>query len=123
MVAAQLCAVTVSLLVLAAHLLRDGGGCLFWAALALVPLLFLRRPWVARTVQLALVVGTLEWIRTLVFLYQDRVRTGQGFLRMTIILGIVTAVTFSSAFFFQTEKLNRLYGLKDFDEKDESFKE
>jgi len=122
MVAAQLCAVTLSLLVLGAHLLRDGGGCLFWAVLAFVPLLFVRRPWAARTLQLVLVLGALEWSRTLVLLYQDRVRTGEDFLRMTIILGIVTAVTFGSALFFQTEKLNRLYGLKDFDQ-DEGLEE
>ncbi len=115
MVAVQLSAVLLSLLVLGAHLLRAGAGCLFWGVLALVPLLFLRRPWVARTVQLVLVLGALEWIRTLVLLYQERVATGQDFLRMTIILGVVAAVTFASSLVFQTEKLNRRYGLKDFD--------
>jgi len=114
-IAVQLSAVVLSLLVLGAHLLRAGGGCFVLPVLALLPLLFLRRPWVARTVQAVLVLGALEWIRTLVTLYQERVQEGQDYVRMVIILGAVTVVTFCSASVFQTEKLNRLYGLNDFD--------
>jgi len=116
MIAVQLSAVVLSLLVLGAHLVRAGGACFVLPVLALLPLLFLRRPWVARTVQAALVLGALEWIRTLVLLYQVRVEEGRDYVRMVIILGVVAVVTFSSALVFQTERLNRLYGLKDFDE-------
>jgi len=115
-IALQLSAVVLSLLVLGAHLLRDGGGCFALPVLALLVLLFLRRPWVARTVQAVLVLGALEWIRTLVVLYQDRIEEGRDYVRMVIILAVVSVVTFSSALVFQTEKLNRLYGLEDFDE-------
>lgn len=115
-IALQLTVVALSLVVLGAHLLRAGGGCLLPAVLALLLLLFLRRPWVARTVQGVLVLGALEWIRTLVLLYQERVAEGRDYVRMLIILGVVTVVTFSSALVFQTEKLNRLYGLGDFDD-------
>ncbi len=118
MIAVQLFAVALSLLFLGAHLLRAGGGWLFWAVLALVPLLWVRRPWVARTVQAVLVLGALEWIRTLVSLYQERLQEGQDYLRMTIVLAVVAVVTFCSALLFQTEKLNRLYGLKDFEENE-----
>lgn len=115
-IALQLSLVALSLLVLGAHLLRAGGGCFVLPVVVLLGLLFLRRPWVARTVQAVLVLGALEWIRTLVVLYQDRIEQGRDYARMVIILAVVTVVTFSSALVFQTEKLNRLYGLEDFDE-------
>ena len=63
--------VVLSILVLGAHFLRYGSEIGVFAALLLIALLFLRRPWVARLMQAVLVLGTLEWLRTM-----DRDRTG-----------------------------------------------
>ena len=80
-------------------------------------LLFLRRPWVARLVQVALVLGALEWARTIYQLVQMRVAHDAPFLRMAIILGAVATITAVSALLFQTRTMQRIYRL---DRKDES---
>ena len=102
--------IVLSLLVLAAHFLR--GGCLPLAVglLGLLALLAVRRPWAARVMQVVLTLGALEWLRTLVTLAMRRSEQGEPFLRMTLILGAVAAVTLGSALLFETPTLRRLYG-------------
>lgn len=104
--------VVLSLLVLGAHFLRSGNLLAVSGTLVLVGLLFVRRPWAARAVQISLVLASLEWIRTLLQLTVERMHTGQPFLRMAIILGIVAAVTLLSAFLFQSRRLLEFYGLR-----------
>jgi len=102
--------IVVSLLVLAAHYLR--GGCLPIAlgVVGLLVLLVVRRSWVARVIQVVLTLGALEWLRTLVTLAMRRSEQGEPFLRMTLILGAVAAVTLVSALLFETPTLRRFYG-------------
>jgi hypothetical protein len=80
-----------------------------FVALILILLLFVRRPWVARLVQVALVLGALEWLRTMYELAQIRAMHGLPYGRMLAILGIVAAVTLCSALFFQTRALKDVY--------------
>jgi hypothetical protein len=103
--------IVLSLLVLAAHFLR--GGCLLLVipVLALLGLLVVPRPWVARTAQAVLALGALEWIRTTVTLATQRMHAGEPFLRMVLILGVVVAVTIGSALLFESAPLRRRYGL------------
>lgn len=103
--------IVVSLLVLGAHFLRYGNSPGVLASLVLIALLMVRQPWVARAVQFALVLGALEWIRTLYGFVQMRAAHGEPFTRMAVILGVVTAVTFCSALLFQTPVLKRIYRL------------
>ena len=60
--------------------------------------------------QVVLTLGALEWMRTLVTLAMQRSEQGEPLLRMTLILGVVAAVTLVSALLFETPKLRRLYG-------------
>jgi len=103
--------VVLSFLVLGAHFLRDGSSIGVYVVLALIALLFLRRPWVARLVQAVLVLGALEWLRTMYELAQIRAFHGQPYGRMLVILGIVAAVTLCSALLFQTPALKDVYRL------------
>ena len=103
--------IVLSLVVLGAHFLRDGNMPLVAVSMALLGLLFLREVWTARLIQVALVLGALEWLWTLHGLVEVRVALGQPFLRMVLILGIVAAITFASALLFQTQTMKRLYGL------------
>lgn len=112
LVALQLIPVVLSLLVLGAHFLRAGSVGLLGVVVVLLALLMVRRPWAARAVQGALVLASLEWIRTLVDLYGRRAQAGQPALRLAIILGVVAAVTFLSALVFQSGTLSRMYGLR-----------
>ncbi len=108
----QLIPVVLSLLVLGAHFLRYGWTFLFVAVVVLlVAVLTIHRPWAARTAQTVLVLGSLEWLRTLFFLARARFDAGQPAVRMIVILGAVAAFTLLSALVFQTRTLRRLYGL------------
>ena len=103
--------VVLSLTVLGAHFLRYGHEIGVIGSLVLIALLLLRHPWVARLVQVALVLGALEWVRTLFSLLQVRAAMGEPVTRMVIILGSVALVTLASAFLFQTRPLREVYRL------------
>lgn len=104
--------IVLSLAVLGAHFLRYGNWAGVFVALLLIALLFLRRPWVALLMQIVLVAGTLEWLRTMYELAQIRALHGQPYGRMLVILGIVAAVTFCSALLFQSATLKKIYRLQ-----------
>ena len=91
--ALRLLPAVLALLVLGAHFLRAGYLALAALALAVVALLFVRRPWAARAVQGALVLGALEWLRTLALLALERRASGAPYLRMTLILVAVARAT------------------------------
>ncbi len=81
------------LVLIAAHVYRAGQPLLAGGALALVGLLLVRRPWAMRALQFTLVVGAIEWLRTLITLAMARAEAGQPYLRLVAILGIVAALT------------------------------
>jgi hypothetical protein len=103
--------VVLSLVILGAHFMRYGNSIGVIGSLVLIVLLMVRRPWVARLMQVILVLGALEWARTLYELAQVRAAYGQPFTRMIIILGVVVAVTFCSALLFQSPALKKIYRL------------
>lgn len=109
MTALLLTPVVLSLLVLAAHFLRDGHLALVALVLALIALLPVRRPWVPRVLQLVLVLAAAEWVRTLVQLRSFRIALGQPHGRMTAILGGVALFTALAALVFQAPRLRRRY--------------
>ena len=83
----------MSFLLLGAHFLRDGTMAGVAAASFMLGLLFLRRPWVARLAQAALVAGAFVWALTLYDLAQMRMALGLPYLRMAVILGSVGELT------------------------------
>ena len=104
--------IVLSLIVLGAHFMRYGNSIGVFAALVLIGLLFIRRPWVARLMQVVLVLGALEWVRTMYELGYMRALHGQPYGRMLVILGIVATVTLCSALLFQSVTLKKVYGLE-----------
>ena len=103
--------VVLSLVILGAHFMRYGNSAGVFVFSGLIALLFVRRAWVARLMQVVLVLGALEWVRTLYELVQVRAALGQPFIRMTLILGVVAAVSFCSALLFQLPALKKIYRL------------
>lgn len=103
--------IVISILVLGAHFLRSGSLLVVVAAIGLVALLPLRRPWVARLTQTVLVLGALEWARTLLTLMISRLEAGEPYLRMALILGVVAAVSAGSALLFQSKRMRERYKL------------
>jgi hypothetical protein len=103
--------VVLSLVVLGAHFLRYGNEGGVAVSLAPIALLFVRKPWVARVVQVVLVFGAIEWARTLYDLVQLRLAQGMPAARMVIILGAVVVLTAASALLFETQTMKRIYKL------------
>ncbi|MCP5091877.1 MAG: hypothetical protein GY949_13235 [Gammaproteobacteria bacterium] len=103
--------IVLSSIALGAHFLRYGSDIGVGASVVLVGLLFIRQAWAARLVQVALVLGAVEWLRTLYALAQWRAAQGEPLTRMIVILGSVAAVTFCSALLFQSKTLKKIYRL------------
>jgi hypothetical protein len=101
--------VTLSLLVLGAHFMRYGNYVGVVLSAAPIALLFVRRPWAARVVQVVLVFGAVEWATTLVGLVQMRMAQGEPATRLAIILSAVIIVTLTAALLFETQAMKRLY--------------
>jgi hypothetical protein len=87
----------LALLVLGAHFFRAGLAPLAGACVALLALLFVRTTWAARTLQAALALGTLEWLRTAWGFASARAAQGQPYTRLLLILGSVALFTVLAA--------------------------
>lgn len=99
--AALLMLPVLALLLLAAHLVHAGLMPLAVLAILLVGLLAVPQPWASRTLQVVLAVAVIEWILTTVELAQLRLRHGEPYLRLAVILGSVTLFTALAALAFQ----------------------
>jgi hypothetical protein len=89
--------VFLSALVLAAHFFRSRQLALVAVSIALPLFLLVRKRWSARVVQAGLVIGALEWVRTLAFFAGQRMDVGRPWGRLAVILGAVAALTALSA--------------------------
>lgn len=105
--------VVLSLLVLGAHFMRYGNTIGQVISLALIGVMFLRKVWVARLMQVGLLVGAVEWALTVYRLAQMRAAMGESATRMVVILGVVIVVTAGSALLFETRTMRRVYGLEE----------
>lgn len=100
MIALRLTPAVLALLVLAAHFLRRGAVLQVLLCLGVAALLFVRRPWVPTVAVVALVLGTFEWVFTMVTLVAAREAQGEPVGRLVAILGSVIAVTAGSILLF-----------------------
>ena len=101
--------VVLAIVILGAHFMRYGNMPGMIGAIVLLAMLFIRQPWSARVVQAVLVVGALEWVRTIIELAQMRMAMGEPYLRMAVILGVVVLVTLGAALVFQAKTLKSIY--------------
>lgn len=109
MIGLQLLPVVLSLLVLGAHFLRSGNVAMVVVVLFFLGLLGVRRVWAARTVQVVLVLGALEWVRTLARLLALRAQEGQPAQNLVLILGGVALLTGLSTLVFRAARLRSWY--------------
>ncbi len=107
-----LIAPVLSLLVLAAHFYRASLMPLAALSLAVAFLLLVPRAWAARAVQIAVLLGAIEWVRTLMMLVAERMSWDQPWLRLAAILGTVALLTAASALVFRASRLRQRYCLK-----------
>ncbi len=100
----RLLPIILSALALGAHFHR--AGALPFAMLSLIVpfLLLIKRKWVARFTQLFLILGALEWLKTLMLFVNERRILGLPWGRLVVILGIVTIFTGASALLFSRNR-------------------
>ena len=96
----QLIPIILSAIILGAHYLRSGPFILVILSILFPALLFIKQEWAARLVQIILLFGMFEWIRTLFILVAERQLLGEPWGRMAIILGAVALLSGSSALIF-----------------------
>jgi len=108
----KLIPVILSFLILAAHFSRLNITFLVISALIIPLLLFIKKAWAARTIQLTLIAGAGEWIR-IMFVYIDiRKETEQDWTRLAVILSVVSLFTLLSVLIFQSKSVKKNYKLK-----------
>jgi hypothetical protein len=107
----RLLPVILSGILLGAHFFRAMMYPLAVASLLFPFVLLVPRRWAARLVQIVLVLGALEWIRTALMLVMARQAVGQPWTRMAIILGSVAVFTAASCLVFRFGPLKERYKL------------
>ncbi|MBI5058031.1 MAG: hypothetical protein HZB61_15585 [Nitrospirae bacterium] len=105
----KLLPVILSLLLLGAHFFRAQNIILILLVAAFLFILFIRRSWVPRLIQTALVLGGIEWVRTLIALVNMRQAEGAPWIRLSLILGGVAAFTICSGLVFRFRSLRERY--------------
>ena len=105
----RLLPVLLSFGLLAAHFVRAGQTFVAYFLLFLLLLLMIRKTWVPWLIQLTLILGAAEWIRTLVSFAQVRIEFGMPWTRMVIILGLVALFTALSSLVFRSQALRKRY--------------
>ncbi|MCF6183566.1 MAG: hypothetical protein L3J56_02875 [Bacteroidales bacterium] len=104
--------IILSFLLIAAHFSRAGSNILAATALLIPGLLFIKKSWVARIVQIYLVLGAAEWVR-ITFKYIDiRKQIGQDWTRLAVILIVVALFTLLAALIFQSKAMKNIYKIK-----------
>jgi hypothetical protein len=106
-----LAAPALAIILLAAHFLRAGNRVAIAVCAVMLGLLFVPRRRAARTIQAALVLGAIEWLRLTVGLVLARQATGVPFLRLALILGGVALFTAISALVFESRRCRIRFGL------------
>ena len=108
----RLIPVILSALLLGAHFLR-AGQTVIAVLLVLFPLMLLvKKPLTARLTQVVLLLGGLEWFRTLVVFASARHEMGQPWTRLAVILGTVALFTIASGLLISwSGALRERYGL------------
>ena len=105
----RLLPVILSFLLLAAHFSR--ADLLPFVVISLVApsLLFIKKKWIPRIMQILLIAGAFEWIRAMLGYIEIRKAIGDDWIRLAIILCTVALLTAASGLVFQSKPLKRLY--------------
>ena len=109
----RLLPVFISFLLLSAHFFRSGEIVFAVLPIALFIPLMIRQTWVPRVIQLALLLGAVEWVYTQASVAQIRMQFGMPWVRMAVILGVVALFTACSGLVFRSRALRKMYAVSD----------
>lgn len=107
----RLIAPVLAVLLLGASFFRAGDGLMLVACVLLLGLMAAPRPWAARIVQAALVMGAVRWVLVAWMIGAARAAADAPYLRMALILGAVALFTLLATLVFRSASLRRFYGL------------
>jgi len=105
MIFVRLLPVIFSLLLLSAHFSRLGISILSLIFLLLPFLLLIKKQWIAILIKITLIIGTLEWLRALIYYISQRQAINEPYLRLVIIIGSVALFTGLSILSFRNNKV------------------
>jgi len=108
----RLIAPVLAILLLGASFFRAGNETLLVGCVLLLGLVAVPRPWAARIVQAALVLGAARWVMVAWMIGAARAAAAAPYLRMALILGAVALFTLLAALVFRSDRLRRFYGLR-----------
>ena len=108
----RLLPVILSFGLLAAHFSRGDLFPLVIVCLLIPFLLLIRRAWIARGIQVLLLLGAAEWIRSMLGYVEARKSIGDDWGRLAIILVAVALLTASSGLVFRGRALRKRYQLE-----------
>jgi len=97
---------------LAAHFSRANMFPLVIVSLVLPFLLLIKKAWVARGIQVLLLLGALEWIRAMFGYIAIRKEIGEDWTRLAIILVAVALLTAYAGLVFRGKSLKKRYQLQ-----------
>jgi len=108
----RLLPVILSFGLLAAHFSRAGMFPFVILSLLIPFVLLIREAWAARSIQILLLLGALEWIRAMFGYIEIRKSIGDDWGRLAIILVTVALLTAFSGLVFRGRSLKKRYKLE-----------
>ena len=106
----KLSPIIVSALMLAAHFFRIEKDAIVVMCICFPFLLVFKTKWAARSVQIILFLGGLEWLHIMYKDVVERMNQGEPWHRLAVVLCTVAAFTAASALVFRFKSLRKLYG-------------
>lgn len=94
---------------LAAHFSRADNVILGIVFLILPFLLFMKRRWVVRSLQIILFAGAVEWVMTTIRIVRERIAAGEDWVRVVIILGCVILFTIFTGILLNSDRIKSRY--------------
>jgi len=98
-----------ALLVLAAHFSRQDLTIVGIVALGMIPLLFVKKAYALWIVQIVLIAGSLEWVRSTLAYIKVRKMIEDDWTRLAIILFSVAAFTLISGLLLSLKSVRKNY--------------
>jgi hypothetical protein len=102
--------VVLSSFVITAHFYRNNFQLVGFFCLLLPLLLFLKRSWVPKIVTAFLVLYSIEWLRTMLYLTDQYKLQGRPFSKLILILSSVIVFTLLSSVVFKSQVMKKRYG-------------
>lgn len=96
-------------LLFAAHLMFWNQHLWMAVPVALIALLFVKRAWVPRVIEVCFAVFTIEWVMTAYALYLKRIAAGSPWMLGVSIVAGCAVFTLLSALVFETRTLKKHY--------------